>query len=208
MIEDFGARVTSIWEGLRLTTRRLVERALQSTSNTSTLPQPARPGATPYDARADWEVGRLLAALDERAAEPNAALNDEQTRELRRMAETCAAVLQSGTQSAEIFAQLVLRAFHANDYARVDTLANALTARFAPSEICELARHPHALVRALAQEALAQVTTDALLDLLADPLDAEMARTALELQATEYNSEDARRILYALELGDELDDEA
>ena len=208
MIEDFGARVTSVWEGLRLTTQRLVERALQSTAISSAPPAtpPTRSHAL-YDPRADWELSRLLAALDERAAESGASLNSEQARDLRRIAETCAVVLQNGTQSAEVFAQLVLRALHARDYARIDTLADALSARLAPSEICVLARHAHPAVRALAEEALAQAPTTVLLELLVDPIDSDTARDALEQQATEYNSEDARRIIDALESEPMEDDE-
>jgi hypothetical protein len=137
MIEDFGARVASVWEGMRSTTRSLIVGALQ-TPNAGTA-STARSGSS-YDARADWELSRLLAALDERATEAGAALNAEQARELRRMAETCAVVLQHQTRSAEVFAQLVERAFGLHDYARIDALADALAARFAPSEVCELAR--------------------------------------------------------------------
>ena len=68
-IEDFGARVVSVWQGLRPATRSLVERALSTTA------PPQGPAATPtttpsrretpYDARSEWELSRLLAALDE-----------------------------------------------------------------------------------------------------------------------------------------------
>lgn len=216
MIEDFGARVASVWEGLRLTTQRLVERALQSTATAATtsggaaLPSQTTRTGIPYDPRADWELSRLLAALDERANESGVAsslLNAEQSGALRRMADTCAAVLQNGTHSAEVFAQLILRALHARDYARIDALADALSARLAPSEICVLARHAHPALRALAQEALAQSPTTVLLELLVDPIDSDTARDALELQATEYNSEHARRIIQAIESDAIEDDE-
>src|SRR5215212_12140458 len=139
MIEDFGARVASVWEGLRSTTRNLVERALQSSGASQATPQQRRE-SRPYDASADLELSRLLAALDERSTEAGASLNAEQEKELRRMADTTALVLQNQTQSAEVFAQLVTRAHRLRDYARIDQLADALAARFAPSEICELAR--------------------------------------------------------------------
>ena len=80
-----------------------------------------------------------MAALDERALETDASLEAEKEVQLRHMADTCAAVLQEKTRSAEVFAQLVRRADNRRDYARIDTLADALTG-FAPSEICELAR--------------------------------------------------------------------
>ncbi|HYO91696.1 MAG TPA: hypothetical protein VEQ40_08675, partial [Pyrinomonadaceae bacterium] len=110
MVEEFGARVASVWEGLRATTRNLVERALQAPGAAGNSPTPGSSSVS-YDARADWELSRLLSALDERAAEAGtASLNAKQAQSLRRMAETCAAVLQNQTQSAEVFAQLVMRA--------------------------------------------------------------------------------------------------
>jgi hypothetical protein len=203
MIEDFGARVASVWEGLRSTTRNLVERALQS-SGAATAP---RREGRPYDASADWELSRLLAALDERSLEAGANLNAEQEKELRRMADTTALVLQNQTQSAEVFAQLVARAHRLHDFARIDQLADTLTSRFAPSEICELVRNNNPVVRALAQEALAQTATGTLIGLLADPIDAEIAREALERQAIEYGSEEARRIVHLLDQTDMAEDD-
>jgi hypothetical protein len=206
MIEDFGARVASVWEGMRSTTRSLIVGALQTSNAVAGTAATTRSGSS-YDARADWELSRLLAALDERATEAGAALNAEQARELRRMAETCAVVLQNQTQSAEVFAQLVARAHRLRDYARIDQLADALAARFAPSEICELARSNDAVVRALAQEALAQAPTALLIGLLADPVDSEIARDALERQAADYGSEDARRVMQLLEQADAAEDD-
>lgn len=209
MIEDFGGRVASVWEGLRSTTRNLVEKALQApATGSAATSQPARAEGRPYDARADWELSRLLAALDERASEAGgASLSAEQVKELRRMADTTALVLQGQTQSAEVFAQLVARAHRTHDYARIDQLADALTARFSPSEICELVRYDDAVVRALAYEALAQAPTSLLIGLLADPVDSEIARDALERQAVEYGSEEARRIVHILDQADPVDDD-
>jgi hypothetical protein len=209
MIEDFGARVASVWEGLRSTTRNLVERALQSSGaavNSATA-QPQRSEARPYDAPADWELSRLLAALDERLTEDGASLSDEQEKELHRLADTTALVLQNQTQSAEVFAQLVARAYRLREYARIDQLADALSNRFAPSEICELARDVNPVVRALAQEALAQTATSTLISLLGDPVDADIARDALERQALEYGSEEARRVVNLLEQSDVAEDD-
>jgi len=203
MIEDFGAQVASVWEGLRSTTRSLIVSALQSPQAS----QAARTGNTRYDARADWELSRLLAALDARATEAGANLNTEQARGLRRMAEAVGSVLESQTQSAEVFEQLVERAHRARDYKRVDALADALSKRFAPSEVCELARSQNVVVRALAQEALAQAPTATLVQLLSDPVDAEIARDALERQAAEYDSELARQICNALNQEDEEEEE-
>jgi hypothetical protein len=193
MLEDFGGQLASVWSELRPTTRGLVERALQT---------PNGPGAqvrnVPYDSRADHELSRLLSALDERAFENEAARESEKEERLRQIADTCAAVLQEKTQSAEVFTQLVRRADAQRDYARIDALADALK-RFAPSEICELARSQDVVVRALANEALAQFPTSVLVGLLSDPIDSEIAREALRRQALEYGSEEARQIVNALD---------
>jgi hypothetical protein len=202
MIEDFGAQVASVWEGLRSTTRSLIVSALQQAGATNTARVPVR-----YDARADWELSRLLFVLDERVAEAGASMNTEQSTGLRRMAEATASVLESQTQSAEVFTQLVVRAYKLRDFKRIDALADALSTRYAPSEVCELARTPHAVVRALAQEALAQSPTTTLLQLLSDPIDAEIARDALERQATEYDSELARQVINALNQSDESEED-
>ncbi|MDQ3805814.1 MAG: hypothetical protein M3416_18540, partial [Acidobacteriota bacterium] len=134
-------------------------------------------------------------------------LSAEAGRELRRVAETCAAVLHREARSAEVFAQLLERALRSRDYARVDALADAMTGRLAPSELCELARNPNPAVRALAQEALLQLPTGALVSLLGDPIDAETARCALESQADEYESEEARLIVNVLDQADDAEDD-
>jgi hypothetical protein len=207
VIEDFGARVASVWAGLRSTTRHLVEQAVQSSGTTpAIMATPARANL-PYDARADSELSRLLTVLDERAADSDATLSAERANQLKLMAETCAAVLQNQTQSAEVYAQLVQRAHARHDFARIDALADVLTARFAPAEICELARNSHTVARALAQETLAQLPTHTLITLLADPIDSEIARDALERQALDYGSEEARRIVSMLYQADAADEE-
>jgi len=199
-IEDFGARVASVWQGLRPATRTLVERALAAQPHAAAAHAMApRPDAA-YDARSEWELSRLLAALDERAAEKGSdALSAEQSRDLLRMAETCATVLHRGARSAEVFAQLLERALRSKDYARVDALADVMASRLAPSELCEMARHANPAVRAVAQETLLQLPTSVLVALLGDPVDADVARAALESQADEYESEEARFVVNALE---------
>jgi hypothetical protein len=189
-IEDFGGRLASVWSELRPATRGLVEHALQN-------PPPAPTRSVPYDARADHELSRLLFALDERALDAG-NLETEKGNQLRHIAETCAAVLQEKTRSAEVFTQLVRRADKQHAYKRIDALADALT-RFAPSEVCELARSPEVVVRALASESLAQLPTSVLIGLLGDPVDAEIARDALRRQADDYGSEEARQIVGALD---------
>jgi hypothetical protein len=199
MIEEFGGRVASIWSELRPATRGLVERALEL----STGPASATRNV-PYDARADLELSRLLSALDEQAAEREVAGSTTDS-QLRHIANTCAAVLQEKTQSAEVFAQLVRRAEVLRDYAKIDALADVLS-RFAPSEVCELNRSQNQVVRALANEALAQFPTGMLVTLLSDPVDTDIAREALRKQANEFGSDEARQIVNALDQSDASED--
>jgi hypothetical protein len=187
-IDDFGTRIASVWSELRPATRGLIERALQNASSGTQTPRNFQ-----YDARADLELSRFLDALD---AEKNG--------KLKSIADTCAAVLLEKTESAEVFAQLVRRAESQRDYRRIDVLADALTARFPPSEICELARSEDTIVRELANEALARCPVSVLTALLNDPVDAETARAALRRQVIEYGSEEARQIVNALDQADEM----
>jgi len=94
-IEDFGPTVTSVWNDLRTTTRKLIETAWQSAA--AQHPQ----AVMPYDPRADHELIRLLEALD---AQPVQAKNQEAVQRSQRLAEACANVLIQQTHSAEVFA--------------------------------------------------------------------------------------------------------
>jgi hypothetical protein len=113
-------------------------------------------------------------------------------------------MLQEKTESAEVFAQLVRRAEMHKDYKRIDALADALTSRFPPSEICELARSEDVIVRELANEALARCPVSVLAALLNDPVDSDTARYALRRQVVEYGSEEARRLVTALDQGEDF----
>ena len=196
-IKDFGTRVADVWEGLRPGTRRMVVGAmLQQTPSTA---NPSAGQKFYYDAQSDWELSRLLTALDDRAVDAEARKNPTNFRELRRIADATARVLETQTESAEIFIQLVERALLRYDYARVDMLADALTARFSAAEVCEIVRQAeHAPVRALAFEALAQIPVSRLFQLIDDPLYADIVRIALEQQAFEFESEEARMLLEQL----------
>ena len=198
-IDDFGTRIATVWSELRPATRGLIERALQAASTGTQTPRNFQ-----YDARADLELSRFLAALDDLAAEKTNALDAEKNGKLKSIADTCAAVLLEKTESAEVFTQLVRRAESQRDYRRIDILADALTARFPPSEICELARSEDTIVRELANEALARCPVSILTALLNDPVDAETARSALRRQIVEYGSEEARAIVNALDQADEM----
>jgi hypothetical protein len=195
-IDDFGSRIATAWSELRPTTRGLVERALQAGM--------AMPRNFHYDARADLELSRFLATLDDRAAEKTDALDAEHSGKLKSIADTCAEVLLEKTESAEVFTQLVKRAEMQRDYRRIDLLADALTSRFPPSEICELARSEDTVVRELANEALARCPISILAALLNDPVDSETARSALRRQVVEYGSEEARQIVTALDQADDM----
>jgi len=198
-IEDLGSRVATVWSELRPATRGFVERALQAGSGN---PQPTR--NFHYDARADLELSRFLTALDDRIAEKNEDVDLANTVKVKTVAEACAAVLQEKTESAEVFSQLVRRADSQRDYKRIDALADALNSRFPPSELCELARSQDAIVRELANEALARCPISILATLLSDPVDSETARAALRRQIVEYGSEEARQIVNVLDQSDEL----
>jgi hypothetical protein len=193
-IDDFGARIATVWSQLRPATRGLVERALQAP-----VPGAQATRNFQYDARADIELSRFLAALDDRAAEKSEALDAVTNGKLKSVADTCATVLQEKTESAEVFAQLVRRASSQRDYKRIDLLADALNARFPPSEVCELARSEDKIVRELANEALARCPISVLTTLLSDPVDSDTARSALRRQVVEYGSEEARQIVNALD---------
>lgn len=193
-IDEFGAHIATVWSELRPSTRGLVERALQTPVNGAQGTRNFQ-----YDARADLELSRFLTALDDRAAEKTEALDAETGGRLKSIADTCASVLQEQTESAEVFAQLVRRASNQRDYKRIDTLADALNSRFPPSEICELARSDDQIVRELANEALARCPISVLSGLLNDPVDTDIARAALRRQVVEYGSEEARRIVIAID---------
>ena len=71
----------------------------------------------------------------------------------------------------------------------MDRIADALSKRLAPSEVCELARSNNIIVRALAQEVLTQAPPSILSALARDPVDASEARLALIRQAQEGHSQ-------------------
>jgi hypothetical protein len=89
MIDDFGDRIATVWSELRPATRGLVERALQAAAGGT---QNAR--TFQYDARADLELSRFLAALDARAAAKTATLGAETVNTLKSVAHTCACVMK------------------------------------------------------------------------------------------------------------------
>ncbi len=196
-IKDFGARVESVWQGLRPMTKQMIVGALQSGS----APVPTAPTQKfSYDTQSDWELSRLLTALDEQTKEARINNDEEKLSELERMTETVIRVLEAQTESAEVFIQLAERILKRNDYASFDRIANALHDRFSAGEIAEIIRQTDKpQIRAVAYETLSLLPTTSLLPVLDDLLYADIALAAIEQQAFEYESEEARKILEQIE---------
>lgn len=196
-IKDFGARVESVWQGLRPMTKQMIVGALQSGS--AAVPT-APTQKFSYDTQSDWELSRLLTALDEQTKEAQTNNDEEKLSELRKMSETVSRVLEAQTESAEVFIQLAERILKKNDYASFDRLSNVLHERFSAGEIAEIIRQTDKpQIRAVAYETLSLLPTTAILTVLDDPLYADIALAAIEQQAFEYESEDARRVLEQIE---------
>lgn len=197
-IHEFGSRVATIWEGLRPVTKKMLVGALQANSSA-----PAN-NKTPkffYDAHADWEVSRLLSALDEQSKQPDAAKLDEIT----QLADICARVLESQSASAEVFIQLATRAVRDNDFDRLERLADQLAERYSSGEIAEIVRQTELpQIRAIAYETLAMLPIPMILPLLDDTLYADIAAAALEQKAYEFDSDEARDILEQFDAANEF----
>lgn len=197
MIKDFGARVESVWQGLRPMTKKMIVGALQSGSaiNPTTPTQKFS-----YDTQSDWELSRLLTALDEQSKTTEILENPERLSEIKKMTETIVRVLEAQTESAEVFIQLAERILKKNDFNNFDRLSDALAERFSAGEIAEIIRQTEMpQIRAVAYETLSLMPTSALLTIIEDPIYAEIALAALEQQAFEYESEEARTVLEQIE---------
>lgn len=196
MIKDFGARVESVWEGLRPLTKKMLAGVIEA--------NPAAPKQKfSYDAHADWELSRLLSALDEQAKDRTIRRHAEKLNELKAVAETCADVLETQTESAEVFIQLATRALERNDFKKIDVLADILFDRFPAGEIAEVVRQTElAQIRAVAYETLAMLPTQSIMPLLDDSIYYEIVRNALEQQAFEFDNEEARQLVEQLEFED------
>ena len=203
-IKDFGARVVSVWEGLRPMTKKMLVGAMQPNVTTSAH----TPQKFSYDAHADWELSRLLSALDEQIVDADVKRDAEKLAEIKHLAQACADVLESQTESAEVFVQLAERALERRNYKKIDQLADVLFARFSIGEVCEIARQAtNPAIRAIAYETLVLMPTVSLLSLIGDPLYHEIVHNALEQQAFEYESEEARRLLEQFEFEEEMGDD-
>jgi hypothetical protein len=193
-IKDFGGQVASVWEGLRPMTRNMLVGALQ-TSNSTSSPHIKTPKFS-YDAHADWELSRLLSALDEQTHRSGSQSDSETLDEMNKLADTCAQVLETQSGSAEVFIQLADRALRRHDYKKLDSLADRLAEKFSAGEIAEIIRQTESpQIRAIAYETLATLSVNSVAPLLHDPLYADIAAAALEQKAFEYDSDEAKEIL-------------
>jgi hypothetical protein len=193
MIKDLGAGVVSVWEGLRPITKKMLEGVM----NASSTSQPNNSAQKfSYDAHADWELSRLLSALDEQRKKPSTSKNAGILNEISQLAETCVRVLEAQSGSAEVFIQLAERAIKQHDYNKLDKLADRLNERFSAGEIAEIIRQTDVpQIRAIAYETLALLPVPTILPLLDDPLYSDIAANALEQKAYEYDSDEARDLL-------------
>lgn len=193
-IKDFGGRIASVWEGLRPVTRNMLVGALQTPSS---LPSPnIKPTKFSYDAHADWELSRLLSALDEQSRSSDAKEDSETLDEMNKLADACARVLETQSGSAEVFIQLAERALRRHDYKKLDSLSDRLSEKFSAGEIAEIIRQTESpQIRAIAYETLAMLPVNNVAPLLEDSLYAEIAAAALEQKAFEYESDEAKDVL-------------
>lgn len=186
-MKNLGSQVENIWKNLRPVTKEIIVGALKKSSSVQ---------KKIYDVHSDWELSRLLKALDDQLKKTDG----KKLREIRKLADICADLLQSQTKSAEVFIQLVERALKQQDFAKVEALCQILNERFPVSEVCEIIRQTeNPTIKALAYEALSLFPTSSLLSLINDPVYADIAKSALEIQAFDYDLEEAKEILSQIE---------
>lgn len=192
-INEIGGTVARVWDGLRPVTKKMLVGAMQA-SNTAPANSPTPKFS--YDAHADWEVSRLLTALDEQSRAPEIRKDTAKLTELNHLADVCVNVLESQSASAEVFIQLATRAIKENDFNRLDKLADRLAERYSASEIAEIVRQTELpQIRAIAYETLALMPLQQIVPLLDDPLYSGIAAATLEQKAYEFESDEARDIL-------------
>lgn len=202
-IKNFGARVISVWEGLRPLTKKMLVGALAASGANAANPQTQK---FSYDVHAEWELSRLLSALDEQTKDPEVRRDADKLSEIKQLAATCAKVLQAQTTSAEVFIQLAERAVRRHDFDDLDRLADVLAQRFSAGEVAEIVRQTDlAQIRAVAYETLALMPLAHLFPLLDDSIYFEIARNAIEQQAFEFDNEEAQRVLEQMDFDDAND---
>ncbi len=195
-IKEFGGKIASIWDDLRPVTKKMLVGALRAGSS----PAASQHARTHYDAHADWEVSRLLTALDEESRSSRVRKDAARLSEITQFADICVQVLEARSASAEVFIQLAERAIKDNDYARLDRLADLLADRYSAPEIAEIVRQTElAQIRAIAYETLVLLPVGAIEPLLDDPLYSSIAVGTLEQKAFEFDSDEARDLLDQLD---------
>ncbi len=197
VIKDLGPAVVRVWDDMRPITKNMLARAMSTGQSNQ---NPAQKFS--YDAHADWEVSRLLTALDEQSRSAGIRKDSEKLGEITELAETCVRVLESQSGSAEVFIQLAERALKKHDYNKLDKLSDRLFERFSAAEIAEVVRQTDMpQIRAIAYETLSMLPVPTLVPLLDDPLYSEIGASALEQKAYEYESEEAREVLEQYDRG-------
>ena len=197
VIKDLGPAVVRVWDDMRPITKKMLARAM---STGQSNPSPAQKFS--YDAHADWEVSRLLTALDEQSRSTGVRKDSDKLGEITQLAETCVRVLEAQSGSAEVFIQLAERALQRHDYNKLDKLSDRLFERFSAAEIAEVVRQTDMpQIRAIAYETLSMLPVPTLVPLLDDPLYSEIGASSLEQKAYEYESEEARDVLEQYDRG-------
>lgn len=192
MIKNLGPAVVSAWDGLRPMTKKMLAGAMQPGSSGTIAPAQK----FYYDAHSDWEVSRLLTALDEQSRSASVQKDREKLGEISELAEICVRVLEAQSASAEVFIQLADRALRRHDYNKLDELSDRLSERYSAAETAEIVRQADSpQIRAIAYETLSMMPVEMLVQLLDDPLYFEIGMATLEQKAFEYESEEARDAL-------------
>jgi hypothetical protein len=188
-LKNLGKQVESVWKDLRPMTKKMLVKALKTSRKKPTFS---------YDAHSDWELSNLLNAIDQEVQVDNPNISDKS--DLVDLAEICATVLESQTESAEVFIQLMRRALARNDFAKIDELGHVLHERFTAGETAEVIRQTKMpQIKAIGFETLAVMPVALITPLLEDPLYFDIACNVLEQQAIEFESDEARRVLEKLE---------
>ncbi len=195
MIKDYGSQVESVWKGLRPLTKKMLVGAMTPNIAKQTFS---------YDIHADWELSQLLTVLDVQLHDAEVQKRADKLKEIKQLAQTCVNVLQSQTESAEVFIQLAERYLEDKNYVEIDRLSDIMKDRFSVGEMCEVARQTtNPAIRAIAFETIAIMDVEEIIPSLDDPIYEEIARTALEIKAIEYESVDARRVLESYDFEEE-----
>lgn len=189
-IKQLGQRIASVWDGLRPQTKKILAGVFDSKTPATSLKKFS------FDPHAGAEISRLLSALDESAENLRSEIPSSKTKEISRLADRCAEVLENQISSAEVFIQLATRAIKRGDYRRLDALADRLAAQLPPFEIAEIARQSsNPQIGIIAMETLAMLPVEQLKNGLGDPLYSEIFLNALAEKAFEMDSAEAREIL-------------